>query len=173
MTNRKHLCIIVNAVAGVAELADAHVWGACGFTVRVQFPSPAPTKRGFPTGNPLFVFVGAVEPARTTHFCSPFYHSQQPHFVCTQARVRIGCTSSVKPWGACSSEVSVKIFAKGEIPVLFRKSSFCFLGSGWIRFFNLLHWFHFMQFSIIIFHYFLFTTCKSQKMWYNNIAKQI
>ena len=33
------------AVAGVAELADAHVWGACGFTIRVRPPSPAPTKR--------------------------------------------------------------------------------------------------------------------------------
>ena len=42
----KHENIVYNrkAVAGVAELADAHVWGACGFTVRVQFPSPAPKK---------------------------------------------------------------------------------------------------------------------------------
>ena len=28
--------------ARVAELADAHVWGACGFPVRVQVPSLAP-----------------------------------------------------------------------------------------------------------------------------------
>ena len=30
--------------AGVAESADAHVWGACVFDVRVQVPSPAPKK---------------------------------------------------------------------------------------------------------------------------------
>ena len=33
------------AVAGVAESADAHVWGACIFDVRVQVPSPAPKSK--------------------------------------------------------------------------------------------------------------------------------
>ena len=32
------------AFAGVAESADAHVWGACIFDVRVQVPFPAPKK---------------------------------------------------------------------------------------------------------------------------------
>ena len=31
-----------NVYARVAELADAHVWGACGYTVRVQVPFLAP-----------------------------------------------------------------------------------------------------------------------------------
>ena len=33
------------AFAGVAESADAHVWGACIFDVRVQVPFPAPSKK--------------------------------------------------------------------------------------------------------------------------------
>ena len=41
----------------MAELADAHVWGACGFTVRVQFPSPAPNKKTEPLRFCLFRFA--------------------------------------------------------------------------------------------------------------------
>ena len=38
----KNRYAIISTFAGVAESADAHVWGACVSNVRVQVPSPAP-----------------------------------------------------------------------------------------------------------------------------------
>ena len=52
----KNHCAIITTFAGVAESADAHVWGACIFDVRVQVPFPAPIKKADHVG-PVF-FIG-------------------------------------------------------------------------------------------------------------------
>ena len=51
----KRMLYNVYRSAGVAELADAHVWGACDSIVRVRFPSPAPTKRARPCVEPFLL----------------------------------------------------------------------------------------------------------------------
>ena len=95
--------------AGVAELADAHVWGACGFTVRVQFPSPAPTKRARPSVEPFLLLWERLNPLALCTKAKNLNSVLQAHFVRTKDRARIGCTYRPQRYIASAEIVSLDL----------------------------------------------------------------